>query len=158
MTDDETKPWPLVTSTLDRAPNPIADAPPMCAGKITSGFHLHPCSRRGYAEHEGQWFCKMHHPPTLQAKDDERRRKDNAVRAAEENRKARAKAYVSELRVGQAHFHTPPGGGSKGQGYTGGIALTEDETRCLLKFLQAEESTWRAFLASWEAGHVGTDR
>lgn len=159
---DDPKPWPLITSTLDRAPNPVSpDAPPRCAGMVFSDRVQHwQCTRRGYAEHAGRWYCKQHHPPTVQARTKEADRRYNAEQAAAEERGARARRYVADLGFGTEHWHTPIGGSTKGSGYTGGIVLTEDEARALVKFLvggHQPAGEWRTFWSAWEAGHVGTD-
>jgi hypothetical protein len=43
-----------------------------CCGRVWSRFGFHTCSRNAKYEHEGKWFCKTHHPPTVQQKLDAR--------------------------------------------------------------------------------------
>jgi hypothetical protein len=41
-----------------------------CEGRIYQGpgFGFKPCGKNAAYEHEGKWFCKTHHPPTIKAK------------------------------------------------------------------------------------------
>jgi hypothetical protein len=32
-------------------------------------FHRYTCGKTASLEHEGKWYCKRHHPPTIKAKD-----------------------------------------------------------------------------------------
>lgn len=40
----------------------------ICEGKIWDGWRYLGCSRTAKWEHNGLWFCKTHHPPTVDAK------------------------------------------------------------------------------------------
>lgn len=58
-----------------------------CPAKVYGGSYLgHRCSRNAAYEHEGVFFCKTHHPPTVKAKDEKRheewRRKWDEEKAA----------------------------------------------------------------------------
>lgn len=44
-----------------------------CAGVNRRTWHSYGCVRRGTLEHNGKTWCKIHHPPTVKAKDDARR-------------------------------------------------------------------------------------
>jgi hypothetical protein len=39
-----------------------------CSGNIRKDWHSYPCSKNGKLEHEGRFYCGMHHPPTVLAK------------------------------------------------------------------------------------------
>jgi hypothetical protein len=41
-----------------------------CVGRVFSSgaFHSHSCGKNAAYEHEDQFYCKLHHPPTNQAK------------------------------------------------------------------------------------------
>lgn len=60
---------------------------PLCAGQVWSGWKYRGCCKTGSLEHEGKHYCKTHHPPTEQARNDARW----AERKAEIERRARAR-------------------------------------------------------------------
>jgi hypothetical protein len=41
-----------------------------CVGRVwsTGAFHSYECGKTAAYEHDGQWYCKTHHPPTIEAK------------------------------------------------------------------------------------------
>lgn len=44
-----------------------------CCGRIVprdtwGSFHTYSCGKPAPLEHEGKWYCKMHHPPTAGAR------------------------------------------------------------------------------------------
>ena len=43
-----------------------------CCKRIWRGFHSHQCTRTGTLEYGGKWWCKQHHPPTKDARYEER--------------------------------------------------------------------------------------
>jgi hypothetical protein len=45
-----------------------------CKGRVYQGlgYGFRPCGNNAAHEHEGHWFCKTHHPPTIKAKSDAR--------------------------------------------------------------------------------------
>jgi hypothetical protein len=45
-----------------------------CKGDVwtVESYRSYPCNKNAAHEHEGQWFCKTHHPPTIKAKSDAR--------------------------------------------------------------------------------------
>lgn len=59
-----------------------------------------PCGKSALHEHDGKWYCKKHHPPSVRAKEEARRAKWNAEVAeilrkdhAAAEQKRRADAY-----------------------------------------------------------------
>lgn len=67
-----------------------------CAGTVVQGWHSYPCSRNGKLEHGGKHYCGLHHPPTAQAKRQER---DNAWdKKYEAERKTRLEAEAERLK------------------------------------------------------------
>lgn len=48
-----------------------------CAGRVWSPGAMisSACMNNGKHEHDGKWWCRMHHPPTVQARREESRRK-----------------------------------------------------------------------------------
>ena len=66
-----------------------------CEGKIWGHTKYLPCGKTARHEHEGRWYCKRHHPPTVQAKLDARNKKfeedwESRLQAAKEANEARA--------------------------------------------------------------------
>jgi len=49
-----------------------------CAGKVWSQYSTYQCSKTGTLEHAGNWWCKTHHPPTVDAKTEARHQKWDA--------------------------------------------------------------------------------
>lgn len=43
---------------------------PKCAGRVYDRYHNFPCSKTGSLEHDGKFWCKTHHPPTVKEKRD----------------------------------------------------------------------------------------
>lgn len=54
-----------------------------CAEKVSSTWGFHQCRSRGSHEHEGRLYCLRHHPPTVQAKREAQRQKEDAKWNAE---------------------------------------------------------------------------
>lgn len=95
-----------------------------CVGQVNGGgrfgyFHRHGCAKNGTLEHEGKWYCKLHHPPTVKAKSDARmeayrdrvRAEVSAAReeraaAAEVQRKAIAYDRLVDRLVGKREYDT----------------------------------------------------
>lgn len=42
----------------------------ICCGKVWGGFGFHRCGRGAKYAHEGNWYCKTHHPPTVKQKNE----------------------------------------------------------------------------------------
>ena len=66
-----------------------------CEGKVWGHTKYLPCGKTARYEHEGRWYCKRHHPPTVQAKLDARNKKweedsKSRLQAAKEANEARA--------------------------------------------------------------------
>lgn len=43
-----------------------------CAATVWGDYNPYPCSRSWSLEHEGKWWCKKHHPPTVKKFNDDR--------------------------------------------------------------------------------------
>ena len=76
----------------------------VCEGQVWTGLRYYPCNNIGRQEHDGKWYCKRHHPPTVAAKEAARKEKWEAdwaeqkrameeARAAREETQRRADAY-----------------------------------------------------------------
>lgn len=67
-----------------------------CAGTVWSGVWPsgYPCGNKASLEHDGKWWCKIHHPPTVEAKAKEKHR---AQEAAYEARLAQRRRDQIEL-------------------------------------------------------------
>lgn len=66
-----------------------------CKGKVWCHTKYLPCDKTARYEHEGRWYCKRHHPPTVQAKLDARNKKweedsKSRLQAVKEANEARA--------------------------------------------------------------------
>lgn len=101
-----------------------------CCGRVAGQWRSHQCSRNGKLEHDGKFYCGLHHPPTVLAKRDaqsaawakeweEKRIASAAVEAAKAEVERRAGEYpsllaalqtlVSELReAGHDGYHSEP--------------------------------------------------
>jgi len=75
-----------------------------CEGHVFHNYWSRPCGKSAAHEHEGHWYCKTHHPPTvaakiaarselLQAKWDAERGAARAKRLAADEQKRRADCY-----------------------------------------------------------------
>ena len=84
-----------------------------CEGHVFFNYLSRPCGKSAAHEHEGHWYCKTHHPPTVKAKDAARSAKfraklyaerdaAQAKRLAADEQKQRADCYddlLTELRL-----------------------------------------------------------
>ena len=66
-----------------------------CEGHVFSGYWWLPCGKSGAHEHEGHWYCKTHHPPTVAAKSAARGKLRQAKWDAE-HEAARAKRLAAD--------------------------------------------------------------
>ena len=84
-----------------------------CEGHVFHNYWSRPCGKSAAHEHEGHWYCKTHHPPTvaaksaarselLQAKLDAEREAARAKRLAADEQKRRADCYDDLLEALQA--------------------------------------------------------
>jgi hypothetical protein len=67
-----------------------------CVGRIWDGYSSYSCGKKAKYEHEGKWYCKTHHPPTVQAKTDARNEKYEKERAEQRKRLAQQEAQRVE--------------------------------------------------------------
>ena len=79
-------------NTWDRRFNPKA-----CAEGIYRGMNYGQCSRKGVIEHEGDMWCKAHHPPTV---DEKRRASQTKFEAEYKARRDRKNAEYKMARFG----------------------------------------------------------
>ena len=66
-----------------------------CAGHVFSDYRSRTCGKSAAHEHEGHWYCKTHHPPTVKAKDAARSAKFRAKLDAERDA-AQAKKLAAD--------------------------------------------------------------
>lgn len=76
-----------------------------CCARIYTGYiSSHACGKKAAYEHKGKWYCKTHHPPTVQAKSearyekwksewDEKAEAEKRAHAAATEQKRRADCY-----------------------------------------------------------------
>ena len=57
-----------------------------CCKRVYRDRRSHPCSRNGYVERDGKWYCKQHDPEAVNAKDQARRRKWDWERQLQDRR------------------------------------------------------------------------
>jgi len=62
-----------------------------CSGKIWGDYLYRPCSSTGSLEHDGHWWCKKHHPPSVAARGEARQAKYEAQWAEQDKQRAAAK-------------------------------------------------------------------
>jgi hypothetical protein len=67
-----------------------------CVGRIWGGFSYYSCGKKAKHEHEGKWYCKTHHPPTVQAKTDARNERWEKQFAEQRERIAQQEAQRAE--------------------------------------------------------------
>lgn len=67
-----------------------------CCAKIYTGYWSKTCGKGAAYEHEGKWYCKTHHPPTVKAKDEARTAKWQAEWDALNQAKEKARAAAAE--------------------------------------------------------------
>ena len=65
-----------------------------CAGRVwhDGSFYSSACMNNGKHEHGGKWWCKVHHPPTVKVKREERERKWDEKHQAEQAQREREQA------------------------------------------------------------------
>ncbi len=67
-----------------------------CREKLWYGYTKYSCGKKAKHEHEGHWYCKIHHPPTVRAKTDARNEKWEKEWAAKRERAALEAAQRAE--------------------------------------------------------------
>lgn len=76
-----------------------------CKAQVWSGYQAYPCNKTAKYEHEGRWYCKKHHPPTVEAKRIAKNEKlDRELaewKAANEREEAIAKAKDAVIRAAE---------------------------------------------------------
>ncbi len=66
-----------------------------CREKVWHGYTSYSCGKKAKHEHEGHWYCKTHHPPTVEAKNkarNERFEKEWAAKREQDALEAMQKA------------------------------------------------------------------
>lgn len=67
-----------------------------CVGKIWDEHRHYSCGKKAKYEHEGKWYCKTHHPPTVQAKNDARNERWRKEWAEQRERSKQQEAQRAE--------------------------------------------------------------
>ena len=62
-----------------------------CSGRVWRDYSDFPCRSAGTLEHDGKWYCKKHHPPTVKEYERERNRRWEAKWADQDKVRAAAK-------------------------------------------------------------------
>lgn len=70
----------------------------MCCEQVHRGYWHSPCLKTAAYEHEGKWYCTIHHPPTVIAKNDARSAKWNAEREEKKKRQEEKQAAEDEIK------------------------------------------------------------
>ena len=84
-----------VASIASQAKATLDNAEHKCKGTILRNYWPKRCGVTAKHEHEGSWYCKTHHPPTVKAKDDARSAKFRAKLDAERDA-AQAKKLAAD--------------------------------------------------------------
>jgi hypothetical protein len=67
-----------------------------CRAKVWHGYASYSCGKKAKHEHEGHWYCKTHHPPTVEAKYKARENRFQQEWAAKRERDALEAAQKAE--------------------------------------------------------------
>jgi hypothetical protein len=78
----------------------------ICIGRVWSpgSFHSHQCGKTAQYEHEGRWYCKTHHPPTIAAKAKARQEEQDRKWRYEKSLRDKADAERAEMKRRAAMF------------------------------------------------------
>ena len=85
----------LDASRASQAKARLDNAAHKCNGTIFRDYWTYRCGVTAKHEHEGSWYCKTHHPPTVKAKGDARSAKFRAKLYAERDA-AQAKKLAAD--------------------------------------------------------------
>ena len=85
----------LDASRASQAKARLDNAAHKCNGTIFRDYWTYRCGVTAKHEHEGSWYCKTHHPPTVKAKGDARSAKFRAKLDAERDA-AQAKKIAAD--------------------------------------------------------------
>ena len=85
----------LDASRASQAEARLDNAAHKCNGTIFRDYWKYRCGVTAKHEHEGSWYCKTHHPPTVKAKGDARSAKFRAKLYAERDA-AQAKKFAAD--------------------------------------------------------------
>ena len=75
-----------------------------CQGQVFGHYRMVSCGKKAGHEHEGRWFCKTHHPPTIEEKRAAKTAKWNAEWDAKMAREKKAKEDKAEMERKAAMF------------------------------------------------------
>jgi hypothetical protein len=77
-----------------------------CVGRAWSpgAFRSHQCGKTAAYEHDGQWYCKTHHPPTIAAKANAREEERDRKWRYEKSLRDKADAERAEMKRRAALF------------------------------------------------------
>jgi len=67
-----------------------------CRETLWHGYTNYSCGKKAKHEHEGKWYCKTHHPPTVEAKYKARENRFQQEWAAKRERDALEAAQKAE--------------------------------------------------------------
>jgi hypothetical protein len=67
-----------------------------CKARVWGGYSSNSCGKKAKHEHEGKWYCKTHHPPTVQAKKEARAERWEKEWAERQERIAQQEAQQAE--------------------------------------------------------------
>ena len=90
----------MTTKTPCITPSAAMTEKHQCAGNTRpSGAWYRPsrCPRNGTLEHDGKWWCKQHHPPSVKERDEVKHAGWDADWAASDKARMEAKAAQAEL-------------------------------------------------------------
>ena len=85
----------LEASKASQAKAKLDNAAHKCNGTIFRDYWTYRCGVTAKHEHEGSWYCKTHHPPTVKAKGDARSARFRAKLDAERDA-AQAKKLAAD--------------------------------------------------------------
>ena len=112
----------------------MTSATNLCAERVPDGGRwpsFHGCMRPGKIERSGKWWCTIHDPERVAAKQKENEERYEAERMAREDVKSRAQVLADALGFGRPIY--VPGMRASGMGgYAKGVFLTFEEAEKLL--------------------------
>ncbi len=77
---------------------------PYCQGRVWNGWSHASCLNGASMEHEGKYYCKTHHPPTVEAKRKARNEKWQADWDLQQTKSANEAARKAEIQRRAACF------------------------------------------------------
>lgn len=112
-----------------------------CSGSVWDNHWSYPCGKSANYEHDGKFYCKTHHPPTVKAKREAQNVKWEAESREQRERRASAQSVQSELERRSRAYDAVMAWAKLGPGSSFGLKMKDGVTQGIYDILGMLENT-----------------